>query len=313
MDYDAVRSELRGPAVLLMTPFDRAYRLKADALRANVRHVVDGGISRGRGFIICPSGTGEYNTLSREEHGEAVAAAVGAAGGDIEIVAGVASSSHFEVIERCNRALELGARVAMVPPPYYYHGMDRRAVLHWYSEIARGTEIGLMIYDQSWRRLGGSVDGPATAELVEIPSVVSIKRGFLPSFQDYVETMDRFAERLAIVDNSYGHTAGLAHQHGASSYITGVAAFWPQGEAEFWSLLEAGRYAEADRLHSRQSAFWRLVDEGFGGYATGVLKAAAEYAGIEAGSVRPPFRDLEGAERATLAAVLGDLGVPRAG
>jgi dihydrodipicolinate synthase/N-acetylneuraminate lyase len=311
MNYDAIRKELWGPAVLMMTPFDSAFHLNTDALRKNVRHVVDGGISRGKGFIICPSGTGEYNTLSREEHAAVVGAAIDSADGDIEIAVGVASSSHFEVIERCNAALALGANVAMVPPPYYYHGMDQQGVVNWYTEIAAGTEIGLMIYDQSWRRLGGSVDGPATVELAKIPSVVSIKRGFLPSFQDYVETMDRFSKKLAIVDNSYGHTAGLAHQHGASSYITGVGAFWPQGEAEFWALLEAGKYAEADRLHSRQSTFWRLVDEDFGGFATNVLKAAAEYVGIEAGSVRPPFHDLTADEKARLAGILTDLGVPK--
>ena len=312
MDYAAIRQELRGPAVLLMTPFDDAYGLNTEPLKKNIRYVIKGGISRGKGFIICPSGTGEYNTLSREEHRRVVEAAIDSADGDIEIVVGVASSSHFEVIERCNAALSLGATVAMVPPPSYYHGMDRRGVVHWYTEIARGTEIGLMIYDQSWRSLGGSVDGPATAEMVNIPSVVSIKRGFLPSFQDYVETMDRFADRLAIVDNSYGHTAGLAHQHGASAYITGVGAFWPEGEAEFWSLLEAGKYREADLLHSRQSTFWRFVDDEFSGYATNVLKAAAEYVGIAAGSVRPPFRDLDAAERARLADILKQLGVPQA-
>ena len=158
--------------------------------------------------------------------------------------------------------------------------------------------------------MGGSVDGPATAEMAEIPSVVSIKRGFLPSFQDYVETMDRFADTLAIVDNSYGHLAGLAHQHGASSYITGIGAFWPQGEAEFWALLEAGKYVEADLLHSRQSTFWRLVDEDFGGFATNVLKSAAEYVGIAAGSVRPPFHDLTAEEKTRLAGILKELGVP---
>ena len=311
MDYDVIRGELRGPAVLLMTPFDSVFQLNTDAVRKNIRHVVEGGISRGKGFIICPSGTGEYNTLSRDEHAAVVGAAIDSADGDIEIAVGVASSSHFEVIERCNAALGLGASVAMVPPPYYYHGMDQQGVVNWYTEIAAGTEIGLMIYDQSWRRLGGSVDGPATAELAKIPSVVSIKRGFLPSFQDYVETMDRFSDKLAIVDNSYGHTAGLAHQHGASSYITGIGAFWPQGEAEFWALLEAGKYAEADRLHSRQSTFWRLVDEDFGGFATNVLKAAAEYVGIEAGSVRPPFHDLTVDEKARLAGILDELGVPK--
>ena len=200
----------------------------------------------------------------------------------------------------------------MVPPPYYYHGMDQEGVIHWYSEIAKHTEIGLMIYDQSWRSLGGNVDGPTTEKLINtIESVVSIKRGFLPSFQDYVDTLDRFSDKLAIVDNSYGHTAGLAHQHGAKSYITGVAAFWPEGEAKFWQLLQDGKYAEADRFHSKQATFWRLVDEGFEGYATNVLKAAAEYVGINAGSVRPPFRNLTSTEKQALAKILAELGVKK--
>ena len=312
MNYSEIKAEIIGPAVLIMTPFDSDYKLNTDDLKQNVRHIVNGGISRGKGFIICPAGTGEYNTLSREEHIQVVSAAQEAANGDIEIIAGIASSSHFEIIERCNAALDQGVKVAMVPPPYYYHGMDQEGVIHWYSEIAKHTEIGLMIYDQSWRSLGGNVDGPTTEKLINtIESVVSIKRGFLPSFQDYVDTLDRFSDKLAIVDNSYGHTAGLAHQHGAKSYITGVAAFWPEGEAKFWQLLQDGKYAEADRFHSKQATFWRLVDEGFEGYATNVLKAAAEYVGINAGSVRPPFRNLTSTEKQALAKILAELGVKK--
>ena len=294
MNYSEIKAEIIGPAVLIMTPFDSAYKLNTDALKKNVRLIVNGGISRGKGFIICPAGTGEYNTLSREEHVDVVSAAQESANGDIEIVAGVASSSHFEIIERCNAALDKGVKTAMVPPPYYYHGMDQEGVLHWYSEIAKRTEIGLMIYDQSWRNQGGTIDGPTTEKLMNnIESVVSIKRGFMPSFQDYVDTLDRFSDKLAIVDNSYGHTAGLAHQHGAKS-------------------LQEGKYAEADKFHSRQATFWRLVDEGFEGYATNVLKAAAEYVGINAGSVRPPFRDLNTKEKESLAQILAELGVKKA-
>ena len=309
MDYAAIRSELRGPAVLLMTPFRSDYSLNLDALRQNVRHVVDGGVSRGKGFIICPSGTGEYNTLSRDEHRSVVETAVEAARGDIPIVAGVASTSHVEVIERCRNAAAAGVSCAMIPPPYYYHGMTQKSVVSWYRIISEATDIGLMIYDQSWRNIGGTVDTPATEELAGIDSVVSIKRGALPNLKDYVESVERFSDRLAFVDNSYGYTAALAHMHGASSYITGLAAFWPEGEARFWSLLEAGRYADAERLHAKQWPFWEFVDGPFRGYATNVLKAAAEYAGIPAGSVRPPFADLTHGERGILHGILEKMGV----
>ncbi|MAO89673.1 MAG: hypothetical protein CL880_03930, partial [Dehalococcoidia bacterium] len=75
MNYSEIKAEIIGPAVLIMTPFDSAYKLNTDALKKNVRLIVNGGISRGKGFIICPAGTGEYNTLSREEHIEVVSAA----------------------------------------------------------------------------------------------------------------------------------------------------------------------------------------------------------------------------------------------
>lgn len=309
MDYSAIRRELRGPAVLSMTPFTEDFQVNPAVVKQNVRHVVDGGISTGKGFIICPSGTGEYDTLTRDEHRQVVQAALQAAGGDIPIVVGICSNSHFEVIERCNIASELGAKCAMIPPPYYYHGLDQDAVVRWYATIAEQTDIGLMVYDQSWRKLGGSVDGQAIGEMIKIPSVVSIKRGAMPSLTDYTETLDMFSDKVSVVDNSYGYTAGLAHMHGASSYITGIGAFWPEGEAEFWSLLESGKYAEADKLHSRQAKFWHFVDGPKGGFATGVLKAAAEYVGIEAGPPRPPFARLNDEERKFVHQTLVELGV----
>ena len=47
MDYDQIRSDLRGPTVLIMTPFDSNFELRLDVLRQNIRHIIDGGISKG--------------------------------------------------------------------------------------------------------------------------------------------------------------------------------------------------------------------------------------------------------------------------
>ena len=121
--------------------------------------------------------------------------------------------------------------------------------------------------------------------------------------------MERFSDRMAFVDNSYGYTAAVAHMHGAAGYITGIGAFWPELEAEFWALLEAGRYKEAERLHARQDEFWSFVDGPMRGYAANVLKSCAEYVGIPAGPVRPPFRDLNGGDLETLAGILNRMGV----
>ena len=61
---------------------------------------------------------------------------------------------------------------------------------------------------------------------------------------------------------------------------------------------------------SYNSCLHVVVDEDFGGFATNVLKSAAEYVGIAAGSVRPPFHDLTAEEKTRLAGILKELGVP---
>lgn len=309
MDYDQIRSDLRGPTVLIMTPFDSNFELRLDVLRQNIRHVIDGGISKGNGFLICPCGTDEYNTLTRDEHLQVVETALEACGGELPLVVGVASTSHKEAIARCQNAERAGATCAMMPPPYYYGGLDQEAVVNWYQTIADASGIGLMVYEQSARKLGGEIDVSTIAELAKIESVVSIKRGVGSHMKDYVESLKRFSGRMAFVDNSYGYTASLAHMHGAAAYITGIAAFWPEVEAEFWSLLEAGRYKEAEALHAKQDEFWEFVDGPMRRYAGNVLKSSAEYVGIPAGSVRPPFRDLNREELETLHGILERMGL----
>ena len=212
------------------------------------------------------------------------------------MVVGVASSSHKEAIARCQNAERAGATCVMLPPPYYYEGLDQESIVNWYQTIADATDVGLMVYDQSWRNQGGTADRACIEEMSKIESVVSIKRGQEPSLDDYIDSLERLSGRLAFVDNSYGYTASLAHMHGATSYITGIAAFWPEIEAEFWSLLEAGWYREADALHARQNEFWAFLDGPMRRFAGNVLKSCAEYVGIPAGSVRPPFRDLSSDE-----------------
>jgi dihydrodipicolinate synthase/N-acetylneuraminate lyase len=309
MDYDRIKSLIRGPAVLAMTPFGPDYELRLGVLRDNLRYIVDGGISKGKGFVIMPCGTGEYNTLTRDEHLRVVETALDACGDDLPVVVGVASTSHKEAIARCQNAARAGATCAMIPLPYYYGGVDQEAVVNWYRVIAEASDIGIMVYDQTWRRLGATVGAPAIAELARIESVVSIKRGAQPDMKAYVESLERFSGRMAFIDNSYGYTAGVSHLHGGAGYITGIGAFWPEIEAEFWGLLEAGKYPEAEALHARQGEFWHFVDGPMRGYATNVLKSCAEYVGLPLGSVRPPFRDLNADELSALHGILRHMGV----
>ena len=218
-----VKQELRGPAALVMSPFNDDFSLRVDALKDNIRYMMEGGLKAGRGFIICPSGTGEYLSLSQEEHRLMVRTAVDVTDGLLPVVAGVAGVNLDEVIERTRNARSAGAKYVMIPPPFYYE-IDHDGVYEWYRILAESVDIGIMVYDQSWRvGLGTTLVLPLIERLAGLDNVVSLKYGSPNLLEDMAVVIDRFSDRFAFIDNSLGFTAVTSHMQGATGYISGPA------------------------------------------------------------------------------------------
>jgi 4-hydroxy-tetrahydrodipicolinate synthase len=321
-DYEKVKKELRGAAVLIQTPFKQNYDLDLEALKENISYIIEEGIVKGKGFIICPSGTGEYVALSKEEHRKMIEAAVDVANDKLVVVAGVASCFYKEAIELAKNAEEAGAACIMVPPPYYY-SIDQKGIVRWYKKIAEEVKIPIMAYNQWWRNLGTYFTVRTMGELAKIESLVSLKYGG-EVMTDYIMALSMYSKRFAFIDNSLAYTAAVGHMHGATGYITGPACFWPEFELRYWELLEERRYQEADLWHAKLSPFWEFYFHGGGEMSGGefqsaegaffpaaVLKAAMEYVGLKAGPVRPPFRSLNDEEKKRLFSILENIGVKK--
>ena len=103
-DFAAVRDLLRGPAALQMPTFNDDLSLNTKFLKENIRFAYEGGLRRGRGFLICPSGTGEFQSLTYDEHVAMVEAAVQATDGELPVMAGMATPS-FGYCHRTGRPL----------------------------------------------------------------------------------------------------------------------------------------------------------------------------------------------------------------
>ena len=307
-----------------MIPFSRdGLELNLEALKENIQHVVAGGIRRGKGIMIVPCGTGEYVALSSEEHRIIVKTAIDAAGDELPIVAGVSGCDYREVVKLAGQAVEAGAECVMIPPPYYY-GTSQPDMVRWYTLLARQIKVGIMTYSQPWRNSGMSFSSSFITELSSLENVISIKTGG-EQLMEYVEMLETFSKRFAFIDNSLGYTSSMAHAHGASGYITGPAAFWPELEAQYWALLEERKYGEAEKLHGKLGPFWQffwhggglLKGEEFSGggegayFGASVLKAALECVGLYGGPVRPPFAGLTPKQKTELLRILEKAGVKK--
>jgi len=322
IDYEEIKRKIVGPSVLVMAPFKDNYELNIEALKENIQYIMDSGISRGKGHIICPCGTGEYVTLSHEEHKMMVEAVVDVGGDKLPVVAGVASCNYKEAIKLAQEAAEAGAECVMIPPPYYY-SISQEAIYRWYKVIAKEVKIGIMAYNQFWRNMGTFISVPLMGKLAEIENMVSMKYGG-EVMRDYITALGLYSKRFSFIDNSIAYTAAIGHMHGAAGYITGPGAFWPEFEAKYWSLLEQRKYEEADKWHAKLGPFWdffyggggTIKGEEFAGiegsfFPASVLKAALEYVGLYGGPVRPPFIELTKEQKKKLFNILENIGVKK--
>ena len=313
-DIGTVKEELRGPSALVMAPFNDGLSLDVDALRRNIRYMLDGGMKRGRGHMICPCGTGEYLTLSPEEHQQMVRAAVEVADGELPVVAGVAGIDVRQVIALAENARKAGAKYVMIAPPFY-DSIDQDGIYEWYRIIDESVDMGIMIYDQSWREdLGTTLGLDLIERLAGLKNIVSLKYGSPNIFSDTVVALERFSDRFAFIDNSLGYTAVVSHMHGGAGFISAPSTWWPRFELDFYDLMEEGRYPEADRHHARMARYmdW-FSGEGFGTSRffsqAALVKASLEYVGLYGGPLRPPFRALSPTEKDELYATMDKMGV----
>ncbi len=319
IDFEDIKGKIRGPSVSIVAPFKDSNELNTEAVREYIRFIMDGGITNGKGHLLCPGGAGQLMALSHEEQKMMVQAGVEVGGNKLLVVAGVNSCNYREAIELSLNAAEAGAKCVMIPPPFYY-SISQADIYRWYKVIAEETKIGIMVYSQWWRNLGTFISVPLMGKLAEIENIVAMKYG--GEMRDYITALGLYSERFAFIDNSIAYTAAVAHMHGAAGYITCPGAFWPEFDAKYWSLLEQGKYQEADKWHAKLGPLWEFWLSGggaieggeFGGTAlfdTSIQKAALEYVGLYGGPVRLPFIELTKEQKNKLFGVLEGMGVPK--
>ncbi len=311
MDVDEARRKLRGPFVPMITPFKPDLELDLEGFRRTVRFLLDSGIRTGRGVLMGAVAAGEFPTMTLEERKAVAEALAGEAGGKAPLAISAQHTDPRQVIELCRWAEDLGIDVVQLAPTYYDMGQTDEDVLRFYNLVAKSTDVGFMIYNTHGKGYNHQVR--IMPRLLEIKNVVCMKWN-APTEWQFRQMLRLYGDRLAFMDNMNLHV--WSHMHGAVGFLSHVGNFWPEHELLVWKLLEERRYAEANaELLKINYPFYDLLYEvarSTGIVDANVTKAAVEMAGLPAGPVRPPARDLTADEKTKLRSLLETAGVPSA-
>ncbi|WP_458098389.1 5-dehydro-4-deoxyglucarate dehydratase [Roseomonas sp. WA12] len=299
-----------------MTPKEMAQRIGSGLLSFPITHFkddlsVDEGtyrdnLNRLAGYnvagLFAAGGTGEFFSLTAAEVGQVVRAAVEETKGRVPVIA-PAGQGTMTAIGLAQDAEKAGADGVLLLPPYLVGG-DQDGLAAHVEAVCRSTKLGVIVYNRD----NAQLNEITVARLCEkLPNLVGFKDGV-----GDVELMTRvyatIGDRLTYIGGlPTAETFALPYlEMGVTTYSSAIFNFLPE-----WALS----FYEAVRRRDREAVYAELRDfvlpyialrNRGKGYAVSIVKAGMTAVGRHAGPVRPPLRDLSGAELEELKALIKD-------
>ena len=309
MNVEETKERFRGPMVSVATPFTKDFKLDVETLKRNIRFMIDHGVKAGQGSLLVAAAGGEFPMLTTEERKTVIRVSVETARGEVPIAASMQFNWSEESAELAQYAFETGVDLGQLAGPFYYHPTEKDIVRH-FQIVSDKSKLPLMIYANWW------ISGTFSVELVEtlykIPRVVALKWS-ARSPHIFTDGLERFADRLAIIDNSCQHVT--SRLMGAVGFITHISNFWPEYPLAIWNLQQQDKFQELTeklKLFKFPWLKWRTKvvqeTEGEGPF----IKAAMDALGVPAGPPRPPAYSVSEKLRDELRTLLTAAGAPRA-
>jgi len=288
-----MRVDWSGVFPALTTQLTPDQELDADATMAHVEHLLAAGV---HGVVMLGT-LGEGTSLSAEEKRQLLAATVGAVGGRVPVLAGVAEYTTAEACRLARDAEELGVDGLMVLPGMVYRSDPRETLAHFRS-VARASGLPVMVYNNPVS-YGVDVTPEMFAELADEETLVAIKESSEDT-RRIVDLRNAVGERYVLfcgVDD----IALEALAAGADGWLAGLVDAFPAETVRLWELMREGNLDEARAIYRW---FMPLLHLDTHPKLVQYIKLAVAEVGWGAETVRAPRLPLEGEERKRVLAVI---------
>ncbi len=285
-----------GTYTAIVTPFNSDesvdYGKFAELIDAQAAAGIDG---------IVPVGTtGESPTLNHDENNKVVAAAVKAAAGRMQVIAGTGANSTSEALAMTRAAIDSGADATLQVTPYYNKPSQEGLYRH-FSTVA---ELGLpvVLYNVPGRT-SREIAIDTVARLARHPSVVAVKEA--GGSVDRVSAILSCRGDIEVLSGDDALTLPMMSV-GARGVISVASNIIPAEVTRMTHAALEGNWAEARELHQR---YYRLFTDMFVDTNPIPVKAAMAMMGTIREVYRLPLCAMNDSARATLRATMQAVGL----
>ena len=288
----------KGMYVPIVTPFREDQSIDFDAFKKVIDYAIENGVD---GMLIA-GGTGEYHMMRLEEQKEVIRKGCEYVAGRVPVIAGVGASTPSVTIEMANFAVDCGANWGLVLPPYY-QPTTRQGIIDFYREIASGSKIGIMVYNNPLAT-AVDLDPELVYELAQIDNIVSLKDTADLLHTSAVVAMVKDMEDFTVFQG-YEHAILPGLLLGAEGGFAILMNALPREYAKMYALAKEGRWAEAVEVNLSMAGLYMAMEaEPY----PAPVKAAMNMMGIPAGCVRKPLVDASDGLKAKMREDLKKLG-----
>ncbi len=279
---------ISGVLTAMVTPFDDAGSVDADAARRLARHLIEHG---SHGLVVAGT-SGESPTLSDEEKLELLRLVKDEVGGEATVVCGTGSNDTRHAAELTRAVADVGVDAVLVVTPYYNKPNRAGLRAHFEAVAEAAGETPMLLYNIPSRCVI-NLDPAFMGELAsEIDNVVGVKQANNDELAA-IEGLDVLAgnDEIFLRCLEVGGTGGIL----VSSHLVGP---------EMRALYDAATRGDQDRAREINESIRGIYE------ATTVtsnpipVKAALEMLGLIGGRLRLPMVAADEEQRAAIRAAL---------
>lgn len=295
------RLTLEGVFPAMLTPFTKkGTEVDYERAVALANRLADQGV---HGVFVAGT-TGEGLLMTLEERKRLLEEVIAAVSGRIHVLAHAGTLDTASTIELTRHAMEAGATAAGVVAPGFYTYDDDALFAH-FKAVARAVK-GFPVLLYNLPSCAKNVIGP---ELVfrlaaSVDNIVGIKDS-----GGLIQKLDRVlidAPKTFTVINGVDEYSFQALCSGAKGSVSSTANVIPEVFLDIFNNVKQGRL---ERARKAQDVLSRAAQVFHYGAMVAYYKEGLRLRGFDAGSVRPPQRELSRQEKRTFAEGLEELGL----
>ena len=289
----------KGAAVALVTPMNQDGSVNYDKLTELIEFQIKGGTDA----IVACGTTGEASTLTHEEHINVIRHTVEKVNGRVPVIAGTGSNSTETAIYLSKEAEKAGADALLLVTPYYNKATQKGLVEH-FVKTAEAVKIPAILYNVPSRT--GCNILPATVKEIagRASNVVAIKEAS--------GNISQVAELASIMDENFAIYSGNDDQIvpllslGGIGVISVLSNIAPRETHDIVASYLEGDVKKSARL---QLEAIDLIKSLFIEVNPIPVKTALNLMGMNAGPLRLPLTEMDGANVEKLKKSLADYGI----